>query len=96
MQVGGGAFAADHSGRGMGGRHAHGRRHDRFGFGGYGYENGCLDDYDNGCLDQPTNEDTATPVPVDPTAVHPSGCRTQTLEVPSEDGGVRTVNIVRC
>jgi hypothetical protein len=101
---GGGAFAADHSGGRMGGghlghqHHAYGRRHDRFGFGGYsyGYENGCLDNYDNGCLDHPTNEDDAMPVPVDPTAVHRSRCRTQTQKVPSEDGGERTVNIVRC
>jgi hypothetical protein len=102
MHVGGGAFAADHSGGGMGGghlghqQHAYGRRHDRFGFGGYGYENDCLDDYDNGCLDHPTNEDAAMPEPVDPAAVHRSGCRTQTQKVPSEDGGERTVNIVRC
>jgi hypothetical protein len=102
MHVGGGAFAADHSRGGMGGghlghqQHAHGRRHDRFGFGGYGYENDCLDDYDNGCLDHPTNEDAAMPEPVDPAAVHRSGCRTQTQKVPSEDGGERTVNIVRC
>jgi hypothetical protein len=102
MHVGGGAFAADHSGGGMGGghlghqQHAYGRRHHRFGFGGYGYENDCLDDYDNGCLDHPTNEDAAMPEPVDPAAVHRSGCRTQTQKVPSEDGGERTVNIVRC
>jgi hypothetical protein len=102
MHVGGGAFAADHSGGGVGGghldhqQHAYGRRHDRFGFGGYGYENGCLDDYDNSCLDHPTNEDVAMPEPVDPTAVRRSGCRTQTQKVPSEDGGERTVNIVRC
>jgi hypothetical protein len=107
MHVGGGAFAADHSGGGMGSdhlghqQHAHGRRHDRFGFGGfggygYGYENGCLDNYDAGCFDHPTNEDAAVPGPVDPTAIHRSGCRTQTQKVPSEDGGERTVNIVRC
>ena len=32
----------------------------------------------------------------DPPAIHHRGCESQTVSVPSEDGGERSINIVRC
>jgi hypothetical protein len=44
----------------------------------------------------PSGGEGEIPAEVNPVAIHRWGCRSQTVTVPSEDGGESSVNIVRC
>jgi hypothetical protein len=63
----------------------------------YDYEpSDYVDPYDQASSADPDMITGAVPDGVNPVVVHRQGCRSQTMTVPSETGGERSINIVRC
>jgi hypothetical protein len=63
----------------------------------YDYEpSDYVDPYDRASSADPDMATDAIPDGVNPVVVRRIGCRSQTMTVPSETGGERSINIVRC
>src|SRR5262245_42488128 len=95
-----GAMGGGRIGGGLGGGHFAGRFEHGHRARGLAIPFGYYDDWYSGSYDPSTV--TPDEQPTYPTAAYPyvkpprSSCSTQTYKVPSEDGGMASVNVVRC